>query len=429
MTGAVAALPGGAVGVGEESLGFRSPPGGHRDAGRGGPDANRRHSLAVTQRLFGQRRGLVGIVVDQQFGQPGQSGCQPLDLAGLFGAGDGVPVGRDRGGDVATQALDLGELKQPVADEPRAERLPPGGRRGGIRGCLLEPSQTAQGLGPVRQRERGEGRETGEIRESPGDLQLAQCLGVRALLEMVGGPVAANPDLLDDVVRPLGVLECFQIVRVVGAAVAVERREHGEDGVRGGQRRGVPECGRPVERVVRQRGTAVAIPLQPQHRRGQRGADRRVPGGLAMDRAPPVEGERIVEFAPQMLDEPKAVGDGGVERRGGSHALEQPASLGPVAAVMMGHTGQTEQVRRLPQPFRQPLRVPGADPWADPSVATRDGRRARRRGRCRRRHPPRGGPARGGRGRRTTRPLSAAISRATAGGATSGVRGSRGSPG
>ena len=161
----------------------------------------------------------------------------------------------------------------------------------------------------VGQREREERGEAGEIGEADGRLQLRERVLVRPLLDVARRPVRVDPDDLEKVACPFGVLQRPQVVGVVGASVAVERGEHRENGVRGRERLRVAGGCRDREGTLRVCPALVRLSPQPVGARPPREEQRLVAGCGSVEIGPRVQGERLVEPAAEVVDDPDPPGE------------------------------------------------------------------------------------------------------------------------
>jgi hypothetical protein len=96
---------------------------------------------------------------------------------------------------------------QGVRRHPRAQPLSLGQSRREVGGGLLEAPQPPRRLAPVVEREHAQRGEPGEVGEAHRRVQLGERLGVVALLQESGSAVGPDADELQDVARPLGVIQ------------------------------------------------------------------------------------------------------------------------------------------------------------------------------------------------------------------------------
>ena len=167
---------------------------------------------------------------------------------------------------------------------------------------------------------------------------------------MAGAPVRADPDQLEDVARLLGVFEGAQVMRVVRAAVALERREHREHRVGRRERLRVARLRRDLERPARVRAARVGLCTEPVRRGAPRKEQRDVPGLTRLVRSA-VDGERLVEPAAEMEQQahaPREAGRKTCSLLGGP--LEATQGLVPVAANLVGLAGELLDRGRAERP-------------------------------------------------------------------------------
>jgi hypothetical protein len=165
------------------------------------------HVGAERERAPDQSLRLVGIVGDERPREPGERRDQALDVPCSLRLPDSLRVRGLSERQVAADPVDLAELLEWVRDHPRPEPLVerPGRLEVGER--LVEPPELGEGIAAIREGERLERCEPGEVRQPQGEIELRDRLRVGALLHMAGAPVRAHPDQLEDVARLLGVLE------------------------------------------------------------------------------------------------------------------------------------------------------------------------------------------------------------------------------
>ena len=149
---------------------------------------------------------------------------------------------------------------------------------------------------------------------------------------MTRAAVRPHADQLQHVTCLLRVLERPQVVRVVGAPIALERCEHGQHRVGGGQRLGVVRLGGDVVRALRVGSTSVRVRPQPVGGRAPREQKRNVPG-IAVLVGPVVRREGLVEPSPEVQEQPHAPREARWKHVGMlGCALEAAERLVPVAA-------------------------------------------------------------------------------------------------
>jgi hypothetical protein len=147
--------------------------------------------------------------------------------------------------------------------------------------------------------------------------------------------VRAHPDELEHVAGLLCVVEGAEVVGIVAAPVPLERREHCQHGVGGGEGLGVARLRGDLEGARGVHAAGVGVAAQPVRRRAPGEKQRDVPGfarlvGAVIDR------NRLVEPASEVEQEAHAPGEGGRERIcARRRALEAAEGLVPTAADLM----------------------------------------------------------------------------------------------
>ena len=131
---------------------------------------------------------------------------------------------------------------------------------------LVEAAGGDQRLGAIRQAQPAEHSVAAEVGEPGGDVELGQGLGELAVFGEVRAIVAADPHELEEVVRPLGVLEAEGVVAMLGDVVAVDAGDHREHRV--GGRQGLVVIGprRQIEGLLGRREGSVTIATRPTDR-------------------------------------------------------------------------------------------------------------------------------------------------------------------
>ena len=182
--------------------------------------------------------------------RPHERGNEALEVRGCLRLRDRLLVGRAGERPVAALAVDLAELLERVRDHPRAEPAIDLARVLEVGDRFLEAAELRPRLSAIRERERPEGGEAGEVGEPKAEVELGDRLLVRAFLEVARAAVRADADELEHVARAIGVVERAQVVGVVGVSVALERGEHREHGVRGRERLRIAGGRRDLERTL-----------------------------------------------------------------------------------------------------------------------------------------------------------------------------------
>ena len=234
-----------------------------------------------------------------------------------------------------------------------------------------------QRLAAVRERERPEGREAGEVGEPEREVELRHRLLVGALLDVPRAAVRAHADQLEHVARLLRVVERAEVVRVVRASVALERGEHRQHGVRGGERLRIARLRRDRERARRVAATRVASPRS-------QCADARQASSSATSRgSPSSEARSYVASAssrrpPRWCRRPVRHASPGATRRvargaGRSSAAPRPSRRAPGAprrrAARSRATGASGGGARRRRARRRPRRARAASARGSPAAA------------------------------------------------------------
>ena len=152
---------------------------------------------------------------------------------------------------------------------------------------------------------------------------------------MTRAAVRAHADELEHVAGLLGVVERAEVVGLVAAPISLERGEHGQHGVGGGQSLGIAGPRGDVEGARRIHAAGVGVATQPVRRRAP-GEKQRDVAGLARLVGTVVDRHCLVEAASEMEEKTHAPGEGRRER---VCALRRPfeaaEGLVPVAADLV----------------------------------------------------------------------------------------------
>ena len=293
------------------------------------------HARPERERPLREPLRLVGVVCRDCPCESGQRRPEALHVAGLLRVPERLLVRHAGQRRVAADPVDLAELLQRVRDHARAEPLVERARHLEVRDRLVEPTEPRERFAPVRQRERAEDREAAEIGEPQRVVELRERLFVRALLDVPRAAVRAHADELEHVAGLLGIVEGAEVMRVVAAAVSLERREHRQHGVGGRKGLCVARPSGDLEGACGIRAARLCVGAQPVRRRAP-GEKQRDVAGLARLVGAVVDRHRLVEAASEVEQEAHAPGEGRREpvctlRR----ALEAAEGLVPVAADLM----------------------------------------------------------------------------------------------
>ena len=140
------------------------------------------HAVPERDRALRESGGVLGLVGREHAGEAAQRGNEALEVRGCLRLRDRLLVGRPGDGPVATLAVDLAQLLERVRDHTRPEPAVDLACVLEVGDGFLEAPEPRPRLSAIRERERPEGGEAGEIGEPKAEVELGDCLLVRAFL-------------------------------------------------------------------------------------------------------------------------------------------------------------------------------------------------------------------------------------------------------